>query len=451
MMAKKTIILFADQAEEDCFHLSFLNDLHNFRVIVIYLNHWDQQIQTSHEMFFHNCELVFLHEITHNQDTYDNSTTSNISDLRHTQENSGLLHGRHYNSKKIDESVLKIEVSAVLNYIANNHEGSIFWFLGRHGTVRSAVYASLIQKSAKVYSLSYCLVENLILLARDTNDCIEYYGKKGRLSIESFSKPPFTYVVTSQRELESQKNNTFRNGLSITVFALYRQFRGLLFSVWHAVRQGRYNHAGLVFRSYFPWIINIFIMYFQPGSFKKSLFVIKNAYKKISLVFLHVYPEATTFDDFLEYPSELFYLHQYKLFEVDKATLFIDHPAMLLNGERPSALKRLYKSLPNSFYFNAPSHNGFPLELIAEADEVHTLCGSVALEAVENGIKVYIYARHPLEFIRHINSKYQGSKQFHKSLDPLIGTLSLQEYRNIMKNNAASVNELDELIGNFNK
>lgn len=435
------LIIFADQAEEIHFNLQFLNKQNEFNATILYLNRWDKVIMQSHQSFFPNCKIIFLEDILE----HESSSLINLHPpfvLHNTQENVGFLHGRYYNDEKIDEKSLAKELQTVLAYLLENTSDATYLFLGRHGTMRSLVYNELIKLSRSVYSISYSLVENMILFTHDYDNYIRYIGVDGDIRISVDDEPSLEQKVISQRQLETKKNLSKGNIIFIILSSLFLHLRGCIYSCRVAISNRRWRHALNVVRSYFGWIMQTILINIARQSFSKRYNKIKKEYKKLNFIFLHVFPEATTFDEFLEYPSEIFYINEYGLFEIDKANLFIDHPAMRISGERSVSLRKIYQSLPNSFFFDAPTLSGFPMELLNDANAVHSLCGSVAIEAVEADAEVFIYARHPLELLKGINSRYRGPKVYAQGQQTHVGSLSLESYQSIMKKNAATTDSI---------
>jgi len=446
MKQSPRLVVFCDQTEESQFNLKGLNRSFGDQATIIYLNPWDEKIKLSHEEYFPDCKIIYLSEIAKITELFDLSDIQLDFDMRHCQENAGLLHGRFYNNYKIDETTLSTYVKAVISYIDKTESNSILLFLGKQGEVRSLVYDILINRHKKVYSVSYCLIKDLILLTHDHKNCVEFFGINGTLQLLKEDEFTDTVQVISQRDLENEKNLKRRSLFSTVIISIKNNIRSLIFGFLNAINENRWKHAFYILKSYSLWICYTIWLNINISNFHKKFNKINEKYEKVSLIFLHVFPEATTFDEFLEYPSELFYLREYGLFNVSKASIFIDHPYMRLNGERPSSMKAIYKSLPNSYYFDAPSLKGFPLALLDKVNEVHTLCGSVALEASEYNTKVNIYARHPLELIKNIVSNYKGIKFYKESYKDHIGTLSLNMYKNAMIHNAVKYTDLQELI-----
>lgn len=319
---------------------------------------------------------------------------------------------------------------------------------------RKLCYCYGVYKNIQIFTLSNSRFSNLLFWEKTINNSLEWYG----VSSKSFLKYKFNGEVeavsidsisgieciefTDRDILLRRLDEVARNKNPITVLQLILRIITNSFKFYKAtkwffvfiiIKSGKFN-KNYFFRDYFKFK-RIFLFYFdklrlyiksllnicQAIIYKKSSFVL--SLTNYSIVALHYFPESSTLSDHGQYKNEIqnSFLIQSLNRNFEKL-VYIDHPQMFLQGERPSKVANFFRQLPNTYYLKYFSLSGISLDFIKKANSVYTITGSIALEAALLDKNVFIFSISPLIWINNIclvqpSVKGYGlnAKQFHQS------------------------------------
>ena len=462
---RENILILLEQEEERVNGFDQFDKIGK-KLSVFYMTDWDGQMKSYHASLFPSARRHYLDDVSWiSREEVSNKTISEIEIIlkkgpipltvrslaNNSQDFLKPYHNRFYiETPKYEDFILKLcSLHLHLVKLQSEHEFSIVVAPFKHGWQRKYASYFFMAKGVRVLHLTDLRYDGRFSIEEWKSGKIRFIGA---LSQEMFvSNPKIKAVnqinVGGYRARESLNHKRFGKGwiyrkiasrFKISTIMIIKRI--ILMVRWKlgerdSGRSLRGLHDISHHVKYIVWdlvtlanmMFDLFIIAFDRRDIKAI-----TSDRPYVLVALHYFPESSTVGEYgyvkseVEYFSDILDIYD-KVFNI----IVVDHPTMIFAGERPRWQKEFFRQHAGVVYFPLIDFDGIDLKIIADAEEVITISGGIAVEkALTMRGRAKISVLHPMLCIDTISllETTKNSQFCMQQFNEKIGHYSVTQY-----------------------